>query len=388
MRTKRILSVQPVAERGGSDHALMRMCRYLVAQGWEFHVVFPETSPMAPEFLAAGAKLHVVPMRRLTRSGGAGYFAAYAVWWPISVLRLWFVARKVRPGVVHSNSIHSWYGWAVAWLLGAPHVWHAREIVVQSRWALRVERYLARRFAWRVVAVSAPVAAQFDGSNVAVVHDALGPEDGLSPERAGNFRAGAGIADDVLLIGAAGRLDTWKGFDVLLGAFPAIRRQRPDVELVVAGGPVRGKEAYAAGLAATAQGTEGVHWLGPRTDMADFMADLDLFVLPSTEPEPFASSALEALASGTPLAATDHGGSPEMLRACPDGTGKLFRPRDPGALVEAVIAMLPAHPSSAARRRARPAQLVGDPAEFSVLFEEALVSSRKPWSLRGSPGLF
>ena len=62
IRTKRILSVQPVAERGGSDHALMRMCRSLVADGWECHVVFPELSPMASEFLAAGAQAHVVPI--------------------------------------------------------------------------------------------------------------------------------------------------------------------------------------------------------------------------------------------------------------------------------------------------------------------------------------
>jgi glycosyltransferase involved in cell wall biosynthesis len=375
IRTKRILSVQPVAERGGSDHALMRMVRSLVADGWECHVVFPEPSPMAAEFLAAGARIHVVPMRRLTRSGGAGYFWGYAASWPISVLRLRRLARQVRPDVVHSNSIHSWYGWAVAWLERKPHVWHAREIVVQSRWALWVEQRLAKRFAWRVVAVSAPVAAQFEGPNVVVVHDALGPDDGLSPERAGRFRSRVGIADEVVLLGAAGRLDTWKGFDILLAAFPDIRRRRPDVELAVAGGPVRGKEGYAQGLAATAKSTDGVHWLGSRDDMADFMADVDLFVLPSTEPEPFASSALEALASGVPLVATDHGGSPEMLRECPDGSGKLFRPKDPAALVEAVLAALPEGPSSVERRRARRAHLVGDPAEFSVLFEEALVHS-------------
>jgi glycosyltransferase involved in cell wall biosynthesis len=375
IRTKRILSVQPVAERGGSDHALMRMVRYLVADGWECHVVFPEASPMAAEFLAAGAKIHVVPMRRLTRSGGAGYFWGYAAAWPVSVLRLWRLAREVRPDVVHSNSIHSWYGWAVAWLLRKPHVWHAREIVVQSRWALWLEQRLAKRFAWRVVAVSAPVAAQFQGPNVVVVHDALGPEDGLSPERAGRFRARVGIAEDVVLVGAAGRLDTWKGFDVLLAAFPDIRAQRPDVDLVVAGGPVRGKEGYAESLAATAKGTDGVHWLGSRDDMADFMADIEVFVLPSTEPEPFASSALEALASGAVLLATDHGGSPEMLSACPAGSGGLFAPKDPAALVEAVLATLPEGLSSVELRRARRSHLVGDPTEFSALFEEALARS-------------
>lgn len=350
----------------------MRMCRSLVAAGWDCHVVLPGPSPMAAEFVAAGAKLHVVPMRRLTRSEGASYWLGYAAAWPMSVLKLYWLARQVRPGVVHSNSVHSWYGWAVAWLLRLPHVWHAREIVVQSKWALRLEQQLVRRFAWKVVAVSAPVAAQFPGANVVVVHDALGPEDGLSPQRAGAFRARVGIAEDVVLVGAAGRLDTWKGFDVLLAGLPYIRRRRPEVELAVAGGAVPGKEAYAESLAATAKRTEGAHWLGPRDDMADFMADIDVFVLPSTEPEPFASAALEALASGAPVAATDHGGSPEMLQECPPECGKLFRPGDPEALAAAVLALLPPAPSTVASRSARAPHRVGDPGAFAALFEEAL----------------
>jgi glycosyltransferase involved in cell wall biosynthesis len=371
-RIQRILSIQPVAERGGSDHALLRTFRYLTAHGWECHVVFPEPSPMTAEFVAAGVTVHVVPMRRLTRSGGAGYFAGYAALWPLSVLRLAQLSRKVHPGVIHSNSLHSWYGWAVAWLLRTPHVWHAREIVVQSSWALRVERLLTRRFARRVIAVSEPVAAQLPGANVVVVHDAIGAGDGLSPEHAGRFRGRIGIDDDVVLVGSAGRLDTWKGFDVLLAAFPAIRAARPDVELVIAGGAVRGKEQYAEQLAGLAERTTGVHWLGPRSDMPDLLADLDLCVLPSTDPEPFASVAVEALASGVPLVATDHGGSPEMLRECPEGTGRLFAPRDAAALAEAVLAMAPAAPSSVARRRARPPHLIGDQSQLAAVFEEAL----------------
>ncbi len=361
-----------MAERGGSDHALLRTFRYLTAHGWECHVVFPEPSPMTAEFVAAAVTVHVVPMRRLTRSGGVGYFAGYAACWPVSVLRLAQLCRKVQPGVIHSNSLHSWYGWAVAWLLRTPHVWHAREIVVQSRWALSVERQLTRRFARRVVAVSEPVAAQLPGANVVVVHDAIGAEDGLSPGRAGRFRARVGIDDDVVLVAGAGRLDTWKGFDVLLAAFPEIRRERPDVELVIAGGAVRGKEQYAEHLARVAEQTTGVHWLGPRTDMPDLLADVDLFVLPSTDPEPFASVAVEALASGVPLVATDHGGSPEMLRECPEGTGRLFAPRDATALAEAVTAMAPAAPSSIARRRARTAQLIGDQSQLAAIFDDVL----------------
>jgi glycosyltransferase involved in cell wall biosynthesis len=355
VRKRVLLSIQPVAERGGSDWCLVRTVRSLSAAGWTCHVVTPAPSPLSEEFKAAGAILHEIPMRRITTSGGPAYWAAYAAGWPLAVVRLVALGRRTGATVIHSNSLHSWYGWAAAWLLRRPHVWHAREIVVQSRAALALERVLARHFAAEVLAVSAPVADQLPGAPVRVVHDELGPEDGFGPERAGRFREKVGIADDTVLVGAGGRLDTWKGFEVLLEAVPVIRRGRPDVVVVLAGGAVPGKEAYAERLAATAAATDGVLWLGPRRDMPELLADLDLLVLPSTEPEPYASMGVEALASGVPVVATDHGGLPEMLGQFGARAGLLVPPGDPEALARAVVAALPEGPSNLGRRRSREA---------------------------------
>jgi hypothetical protein len=94
-------------------------------------------------------------MRRITSSGSPLRWAGYVAGWPLAVIRMVRLGRRIRPDVVHTNSLHSWYGWAVAALLGKPHVWHAREIVVQSPAAMRLERWLAKHFAARVIAISA-----------------------------------------------------------------------------------------------------------------------------------------------------------------------------------------------------------------------------------------
>src|SRR5947209_14485344 len=172
-RTLKILSVQPVAERGGSDQALLRLARSLPRPEFEVHIALPGPSPLAAEYAEAGATLHEVPMRRISTSHDARDWAAYAIGWPIAVARLAALGRRLRVDVVHSNSLHSWYGWAVARFLRVPHVVHAREIVVQSRAALRVERLLCRAFAHRVVAVSYAVAAQLDPANVVVLDEYL-----------------------------------------------------------------------------------------------------------------------------------------------------------------------------------------------------------------------
>src|SRR5215471_1708380 len=151
-RTKRILSIQPVAERGGSDQALARLVGSLAHAGWECHIALPDRSPMAGTYEATGAVLHIVPMARISTSASGAGWARYALWWPVTTARLTALARRLDVDVVHTNSLHSWYGWAAAWAARRPHVWHAREIVVQSPSALRLERALCRRFATRVLA--------------------------------------------------------------------------------------------------------------------------------------------------------------------------------------------------------------------------------------------
>ncbi|HUC15710.1 MAG TPA: glycosyltransferase family 4 protein [Acidimicrobiales bacterium] len=385
-----VLSVQPVAERGGSDQALLRLARQLGQAGWAVHVALPESSPMAAELTSVGVTMHVLPMRRISTSHGLGTWLAYLAAWPVSVVRLWRLARYLRADVVHTNSLHSWYGWAAAWLARKPHIWHAREIVVQSSAALRLERFLAQHFAQRVLAVSAAVASQLDPRNVIVVHEEADPAE-FFPGRAGRAREAFGLPDDALVVGYVGRIDTWKGVDVLLEALPQLRRERElaagpggaRTEVVVAGGTVADKEDYAESLAARARAL-GVYWLGPLPGpvAGDLIADLDCLVYPSTEPEPWGLVLVEALASGTPAVGTDAGGAREILGGLPAEAGLLVPPRDPAALATAIASLL-APSTSTELRRARPVLRTGEPAPYPELFEAvAAAPAGKPSNAR------
>src|SRR6266702_4744402 len=333
----RLLSVQPVAERGGSDHLLVRMLRSLPPDEFECHVALPGRSPLAEEFAAAGPSLHTVPMERLSTSHGAGEWAGYVTAWPVAVARLVRLIRRLRIDVVHSNSLHSLYGWAAAAITGRPHVWHAREIVVQSHAALQLERFLARHFAVKVVCMSQAIADQLDPAE-------------FRPELAGRFRDRVGIPDHAPLVGAVGRIDTWKGFDVLLDAFERAKGRRADLHLVVAGAPATGKEPLAVDLATRATQLPDVHWLGPRTDTPELFADLDLFVLPSTEPEPYGIVVVEALTSGAPVVVTDAGGAPEIVARAAPGSGTTVPPGDAAALADAIVRIAPVTTRAAMRR--------------------------------------
>lgn len=361
------------------------MVRQLTADGWECHVALPAPARLADEYAAAGARMHLIPMRRLTTSGGAARWASYLAAWPLTVLRLAALGRRVGAGVLHTNSLHSWYGWAAARLIGVAHIWHAREVVVQSAAALRVERFLTAHFADQVVAISGAVASQFASQSdspavparrVEVVLDEADPTV-FCPARAGAFRRRVGIADDAPLAGSVARIDTWKGFEVLLDAVPTLRRARPDLELVVAGGAVGGKDDYARALARRAGDTEGVHWLGPRRDVAELIADLDVFVQVSTEPEPFGLVLVEALACGVPVVAGAAGGPLEILPAAASASGRLVDPGDADQLARAVLCLLPAGASSTDARRSRPPLRAPSPPRLAELFADVLDRPRR-----------
>jgi glycosyltransferase involved in cell wall biosynthesis len=367
----RVLAVQPAAGRGGSERALVSLLAALPGDRFERFVAVNAEPAMRAEMEAAGANVQVVPMRRITTSEGNLYWFGFALRWPLAVFRLIRLIRRHKVDVVVSNSLHTWYAWAAAFVTRRPHVWIAREIVVQSGLALRLERILTRRFATVVVSMSRAIAAQLSPRDGRVFADAPDPAR-FSPARAGTFRAAHGIPDASALIGFVGRIDTWKGIDVLLDAWAAPSGD-PARHLAIAGPTVPDKEDYAADLQRRAVKLPNVHWIGPLPDTGPFMADLDVLVMPSTEPEPFGLVLVEALASGVPGVATDHGGPPEILAGRPD-LGLLVPPHDAAALAVAIDEL--AMPSDAASRRARQPLLVLPPPPWAQLLDEVAAQAR------------
>jgi glycosyltransferase involved in cell wall biosynthesis len=70
----------------------------------------------------------------------------------------------------------------------------------------------------------------------------------------------------------------------------------------------------------------------------EVLAAFDIFILPSTQPDPFPTVILEAMSAGIPVIATAHGGPLEMVV---DGeTGLLVPPGDPAALAAAIELLL------------------------------------------------
>jgi glycosyltransferase involved in cell wall biosynthesis len=168
-------------------------------------------------------------------------------------------------------------------------------------------------------------------------------------------RAALGVQPGEVVIGAVGRLEPQKRFDLLIDAFARLRtpstasgsttpaRGRADLRLLIAGDgslrPALQRHIESAGLAGVAR------LVGHTDDVAAFHHALDLFVQ-SSDYEGTPNAVLEAMAFETPLVATSAGGTAELVQ---NGVhGLVLAPGDEASLAQAIATALT---DEVARRR-------------------------------------
>lgn len=156
------------------------------------------------------------------------------------------------------------------------------------------------------------------------------------------IRVGSGVPDEFAGVPRRergyflyyGRLDVYqKGIDTLIEAFAAVRRDRPDLDLHIAG---RGKDAREVReLAASAGVAEAVHLHegADRLEVLELLSGALALLMPSRlEGLPMVPA--EAMAAGVPVIAADVGAVAEVVER---GAGVLIRPGDPAALAASAL---------------------------------------------------
>ncbi|GHH75320.1 hypothetical protein GCM10018781_43940 [Kitasatospora indigofera] len=325
---------------GGAEQSLAAMAPQLVRSGVRLDVAYLGESPggLQAELTLAGAGVFGVH-----HGTGAGTAAA-----------LRKLVRERRPDLVHTTRYRSdVLGRAAALAAGTPVVSSLVDSVYGpehlrtrglSPWKVRAAQAVdaataqgTRRFhaLTRHVAAAMSRRLRIRADRIDVVPRGRDPEllGTVTPERRGAVRAGLGLADDVPVVLAAARQQYRKGLDILLEAWPQVRREVPGAVLLLAGD--EGPES--ARLRALAGSAGDVRFLGPRGDVFDLMAAADAFAVPSRR-EGLGGTAIEAMGVGVPLVCAD---VPALRETVGSGDyALLVAPERPAALAAALAEAL------------------------------------------------
>lgn len=263
--------------------------------------------------------------------------------------RLYKILRDLKPDILHTrnlSALESQVVGAAARIKGRVHGEHGRDIydlhgknrkynLLRKAIQPLVGHYIAvsRDLAgWLQNTVGVPsrkVTQIYNGVDSVKFHPRSGPRVLIGPA---DF-----AVDEVILIGSVGRLAHVKDFPTLIRAFKRLRELWPEgcsrLRLVIVGdGPTRSE---CERLIAELNIGEQIWLAGDRSDVAELMRAMDLFVLPSLG-EGISNTILEAMACGLPVIATEVGGNPELV--APGKTGTLVPVADPEKMAQALLA--------------------------------------------------
>ncbi|MFH0794035.1 MAG: glycosyltransferase family 4 protein [bacterium] len=327
---------------GGQSNHILILCRGLAARGHEVVMAVPEGSELA------------------RRGGKAGLDVFTGVRFERGLRSLWSDARAMRRlakarrfDVIHTHgSQDSWAtAAALAGLAPRPLVMRTRHNIfpIRDHWA---NRWLWGRFTDSIACISNAIledcAAKpyLSRERLALIPSAV-DADYYAGGQGARVQAELGL-EGRYVAGITGRLREEKGHRYLLEALPQVAAVAPDFILLVVGA---GSLEDALRAQARELGVANrVIFTGFRADIADVLAALDLFIMPSVS-EGLGTAVIEAAAAGLPIIASDVGGIPDIITHGIEGW--LIAPTQSSALAEAILRFY--HDRALARRCAEAA---------------------------------
>ena len=236
---------------------------------------------------------------------------------PVGLVR---ALRRQRPHVVHLHS-GAWfkpaYGTRLAGRAAIVFTEHGR--VHYDPWSQRLLDRIAARWTSRIVAVSHTLAqylaevVKVPAERIRVIENGVDLTRFFPGPRPDGLRQQLGLPANAVVVGAIGRLEHVKGYDLLIQAFSRVRpaESAGQPRYLVIGGEGSEREAL-ADLARSVGVADRVILPGWLDDPADLYRLFDVFAV-SSRSEGLSLSLLEAMACGIPPVVTDVGANRLVL---------------------------------------------------------------------------
>ena len=303
-RNIKVLHLITSLEVGGAQHGLLLGLPRFNTDRYE-HIIcsLMNRIPMADQFRESGIEVHSLGLNRRT---------------DLSVLvRLRKLMKKVRPDILHTYLLHAnVLGRIVGRLVGIPVIIGSERTIGQAGPCGRLATKLSNPLT-NAVEVNSELGARSIAIDLGVPPDKIEvvrsgvdlKKFGHSTNRAA-VRSQMGLKKGQHLVLYVGRLRAVKGIEYGLRAFAAAQSQLSSMHMALAG---EGELLdHLKNIVRELNVSDHVTFLGVRNDLPDLLSGADSVLMPSLK-EGFPRTAIEAMAAGKPIIATNVGGTSEAI---------------------------------------------------------------------------
>ena len=314
-----MIAPEPFFEPRGTPFSEFHRIRALTTLGHEVDLVtYPFGQPVAMPGLRVFRSARPPFVRRVKIGPSIAKI-------PLDALLTLTAFRRAFVGqydAVHSHEEGGLIGVCLASLLRVPHLYDMHSSLPQqlTNFAFSGSPLLQRIFRWierlmirqsRVVVVICPSleetvrSIQPDARTVLIENAPGAGDSAASPADAAAVRAAHGIAGPTPLVVYTGTFEAYQGLDLLFDAMSVVRRSRPDVRLLLAGGNPE-QVAHAKTQANAAGGGEVTIFAGdrPAAEIPAYLLAADVLVSSRSRGTNTPLKIYQYLRAGRPIVAT------------------------------------------------------------------------------------
>jgi glycosyltransferase involved in cell wall biosynthesis len=307
--------------RGGIEKSMLDVCRGLHDRGHTISLLYEQAGDQIAQYQEFCHFIYQVDSFRLSKQN---LFSSIQ-----KLLEAIWQVPKFEETVIYTSQYYTFFfGYILALLKNAPFVCHLRlpaPVRLDGNWSRSLTLLKERATlsgVTRFIAISNFIKNEwaktlrlnldkFDVIYNGINTDSFKPANDISA-----LRKQWNIAPAKKIIVYVGRLDQHKGVETLIKALAILKRQRSDLQLIIAGKSILETEDYERSLCQLVSELDleaDVWFPGYAKTPASLYQLSDVMVLPSIWAEPFGRTIIESFACGTPVVASRTGGIPEAF---------------------------------------------------------------------------
>jgi glycosyltransferase involved in cell wall biosynthesis len=348
MRLINILYLHAGAELYGADIVLLQLIKGLDKTRFTPHVILPNDGPLVEELKNINVEVSVFDYPILRRK----YFnpkgmLQYSLSFKKAASHIEKYCKDKDINIIHSNTSAVLEGAYVAKKLKLKHLWHIHEIITRPKAIFKFLSYIIATSSHEVIAVSEATKSHmiesgyFAKDQVKVIYNGVDNSKFKPENDSAYIRRELGFSEEDIVVGMIGRVNSWKGQGDFLQAVNKVLGNYAKAKAILVGGVFEGEEWRMKELkekAAVSSYASRIIIEEFRKDSANVHSLFDIFVLPSTQPDPLPTVVLEAMATGKPVVAYRHGGVTEMVKEDYNGLfAEVCNPEKLGEKIEVLL---------------------------------------------------